>query len=464
MRRLIGAVLGPLVFAGLLWVDLPVPREAAQVAAVTGLMIVFWVTEALPVPVTALLGSVLCVALGVAPAAEVFAPYGDPVIFLFLGAFLVGEALQRTGLDRRIASTILGVRALSSTPTRRLATIGAITALLSMWMSNTAAAAVLMPVVLSLVGPGSPRDAPRAVLTVAYAASIGGIATPIGTPPNLIAIAFLDRTDGVHIGFGDWIAFATPLMLILLATLWVLFARPGTRATADHPEAGPPGRWTLAERLTACVFLVMLVGWLAPSLASLLGGPEAARSVGSRWPEAIVALSGAISLFALPSSVRPWRPILDRESLARVDWGTILLFGGGLSLGALVGRTGLGEWVGRSLLDATGVESQAGLVFLSAVSAVVLTEFMSNTAAISVVAPVVHAMAIESGVSSVPPVVAAALAASMAFMLPVSTPPNAIAYGTGLVSIPEMLRRGILLDLVATIAIGVWVIWFGPGS
>ncbi len=460
MRPLIGLLAGPACFALVLLADLPVGTEAHRLAAVASLVVVFWVTEVLPIPVTALLGSVLCVALGVAPAREVFASYADPVIFLFLGAFLVGEALVESGLDRRVARAFLGVPGVAGSPGRLLVAMGIGTAAISMWMSNTAAAAVVMPLVVAMLGrDGPPRPGSRAVLTVAWSASIGGIATPIGTPPNLVAIGFLERATGWHIGFGEWMAMAVPLMVVLMVVLFGLNV-PGTSRSSQpcalRLDAAVLGPWTPAERLVAAVFGCMVAAWLAPSLASF-GGEAVARLVEGRAPESVVALGGAVALFALPASVRPYRPVLAADRLRRIDWGTILLFGGGLSLGTLVGRTGLGEFVGRAALEATGVESLTGLVALSAVTALVLTEFMSNTAAIAVVAPVVHAMAGEVGLPSGPPVIAAALAASMAFVLPVSTPPNAIAYGTGLVTVPQMVRRGLVLDLIAFVTIVVWM-------
>ncbi len=468
MRRLVGLLAGPACFALVLLSDLPIGTQAHRLAAVASLVIVFWVTEVLPIAVTALLGSILCVGLGVAPARDVFAPYADPVIFLFLGAFLVGEALVDSGLDRRVTRALFAIPGVATSPGGRLVALGLGTALVSMWMSNTAAAAVVMPLAVSMMTrDGKPREGSRVVLTVAYAASIGGIGTPIGTPPNLLAIGFLERATGEHIGFGEWMAMAVPMMVILMVVLvgMNLVGLAGSRrGVAPRPEGIGASHWTLGERVVAAVFGAMVLAWLAPSLAAI-AGDDVARLVGDRLPEGVVALGGAVALFALPTTVRPWRPVLTPDRLRRIDWGTILLFGGGLSLGSLVGRTRLGELVGRTALDATGVTSLAGLVALSAVTALVLTEFMSNTAAIAVVAPVVHAMAGEVGLPSGPPVIAAALAASMAFVLPVSTPPNAIAYGTGLVTVPQMVRRGLLLDLIALAVIVGWVSKVGaPGS
>lgn len=461
MRAIIGLIAGPTCFAALLLADLPLNEQAHRLAAAASLIIVFWVTEVLPIAVTALLGSVLCVALGVAPARDVFSPYADPVIFLFLGVFLVGEAVMDVGLDRRLAQTFLKTPGLAGSPRRLLVAMGLVTAAVSMWLSNTATAAVVMPLAVAMLGRDRTRsEGSRAVLTVAYAASIGGIATPIGTPPNLMAIGFLEHATGKHVGFGEWMAMALPLMVLILAALLVLNFPVGERSPgrcASSLDGVEPGPWTRAQRTVTGVFVCMVVAWLAPSAARLLAGDDVGDFVDHRLPESVVALAGAIVLFAWPASLRPYRPILAPDRIRRVDWGTILLFGGGLSLGSLVGRTGLGEVLGRTVLDATGVNSLLGLVALSAVTALVLTEFMSNTAAIAVMAPIVHAMALEVGLPSGPPVIAAALASSMAFVLPVSTAPNAIAYGTGLVSLPQMIRRGLALDAIALVAIVVWI-------
>lgn len=460
MKRGIGAVAGLLVFGCVLALPLGVDEGAHRLAAVLALVVIFWVTEAIPIPVTALLGSALCVLLGVAPAQVVFAPYADPIIFLFLGAFLVGEAIGGTGLDGRLASFAVSLPAVRSSPRRLAAVLGVATALISMWMSNTAAAAVVMPLALSAIRTGGHQDKRFrgwVVLAVAYGASLGGIATPVGTPPNLIAVGFLREHAGIQVSFTSWMAVGLPLSLLLtlgFVGLAMLLVRK-TGAAGVAPARREP--WTRAQITTTIVFGVMIAGWLLPSLLLAVAPESAARAATERLPESVVALAAAIALFVLPASVRPYEPVLRWSQVAKVDWGTILLFGGGLSLGGLMLKTGLGSALGEVLMGATGVSSTTGLIALAAGTAVVLTEFMSNTAAANIVVPVIFALAVRLGLNPTGPVIAAALGASMAFMLPISTPPNAIAYGTGEVSIRQMIVRGVLLDLVAFGAIVLWV-------
>lgn len=462
MRSKIGALLGPLAFVAIWFIEMPLQPEAHRLAAIAALVVVFWITEPVPIPVTALLGSALCILVGVAPAQIVLAPYADPIIFLFLGAFLVGEAMVSVGLDARVARSVLAIPALSSTPLRLTVTLSFLTMALSMWMSNTAAAAIMMPLALSMMRTrqtgGHPIGGDTVVLSVAYAASIGGIATPIGTPPNLIAIGFLERNSGFHLGFLPWMELGLPLALLLMIALFLLSAMTLRRARSGAhaaPAHLPP--WTAAEVTVATVFACMILAWLLPSILGFLAPAHVAEVATKRLPESAVALFGALALFILPDQSRPYRPVLKWEQTARIDWGTILLFGGGLSLGGLVLTTGLGKWAGEVVLRATGVQSDIGLIALAAGTAVVLTEFMSNTAATNVVIPVVYAMATGMNLDPTPAVIAAAFGASMGFMFPIGTPPNAIAYGTGLVTIPQMVRRGILFDALAFVVIATWV-------
>lgn len=433
-------------------------QEGHRLAAVIALVVVFWLTEALPLAATALLGSVLAMGLKIAPAQEVFAPYADPVIFLLLGSLLVSEGLVETGLDARLARYALG-RGASVSGGYFLAITAIITAFLSMWMSNTVAAAIVMPLVQSALARTefAPRFKAQAVLTVAYAASLGGIATPIGTPPNLIALGFL-RQAGTDLSFAAWMGLVFPLLAGLLGGWLLLLVRQNRSALALAPLPTRP--WQVGERWAVAVFGLMLIGWLAPGMSALLDADGQNR--GTAWlPESGVALAGAVALFVLPATRSPYRPILTQSSLQRVDWGTILLFGSGLSLGSLAVKTGLSAWLGERLLAATGVESALGLVALSSALALVLTEFMSNTAAVALVLPVVAGMAESLGIPLVPAVMAATLAASMAFVLPVSTPPNAIAYSTRLVTVGQMVRYGLALDLLAWAAIvfWAWIVW-----
>jgi sodium-dependent dicarboxylate transporter 2/3/5 len=458
-------------FAGLLLADLGLPPDAHRLAAIAWLVIVFWITEPIPLAATGLLGTLLAVILGVAPTREVLAPYADPVIFLFLGAFLVGEAITSSGLDSRVARSLLVLGPLRRSPAALVVALVGLTAGLSMWISNTAAAAIMMPLALSMYRgrdeAGRDASAPI-VLAVAYAASIGGIGTPVGTPPNLIALGFLERQGTFRPDFGTWMALGVPLAVVMLSVLVVRslprIRRAGAASADNSPDMPvnadldlpPAAPWTPAHRVIGCVFAAMVLAWLLPSLLRPWS-PAASEALSDRLPESMVAVGGALLLFMLPARVRPWQPVLQWYQVARVDWGTILLFGSGMSLGTLVLKTGLGASLGEAVLGTTGVTTLPGLVALAAGTALVMTEFMSNTAAANVLMPVVFAMAVGLDLPPVLPVVAAALGASMAFAMPVATPPNAIAYGTGKVTMGQMLRRGLVMNAIALAAIVGWL-------
>ena len=483
-RRTAGLFAGPALFALLLVLPIPgLPVPAARLAAVLAWVLTWWITEAVPIPVASVLGPALAVVLGVGSAAEMFAPFGDPIVFLFLGGFVLAEAMFATGLDRRFAYAILARRWVGSSSTRILAAFAVATAGLSAWLSNTATTAMLYPIALSVLAAlsrllerasGSPVDATRLrfgtslMLTIAWASSIGGIVTPVGTPPNLVVLGQLDQLAHVRIPFFQWMLVGGPIaalmVVVLLAHLrWALPPEVGeirgSRDEFQHERAaiGAPSR---AEKNVLGAFALTVVLWVLPGVLALLLGAEsaAARQVQRLLPESVVAVLGASLLFVLPVDWKERRFTLRWSEAVRIDWGTLLLFGGGLSLGAAMFRTGLAEAVGQGIVRATGAQSLAALTVLFTLLAIVLTETTSNTAAATMVAPLAIAAAQAAGISPVPPAMGVALGASMAFMLPVSTPPNAIVYGSGCVPITVMLRLGTLLDLASAIVVPAGVL------
>jgi sodium-dependent dicarboxylate transporter 2/3/5 len=474
-RRTVGLVLGPLAFLALMIVPpAGLAPSAARLTAVLAWVLIWWITEAVPIPITALLGPGLGVACGVGGAGEMFAPFGDPIIFLFLGSFVIAEAMFATGLDRRMAYGILSRRWVGSSATRILVAVTAITAGLSMWLSNTATAAMMYPIGMSILlamsrllerARGEKVDLTRLkygtalMLVIAYAASIGGIGTPVGTPPNLIALGQLETLAHIRISFFQWMLLGVPVMLVMVAVLvgYMRWALPpevnvisGSREyiTTERAALGP---LTVGERNVLLAFGLTVALWVLPGVLALFAGSGSAlaKTIQVSLPEGVVALFGAGLLFILPVSWKERRFTMTWNQAVRIDWGTLMLFGGGLSLGAAMFRTGLAAAVGHGLVELTGARSLAALTYLFTFVAIVLTETTSNTAAATMVCPLAIAAAQAAGVSPVPPTVAAALGASMAFMLPVSTPPNAIVYGSGCVPITAMLRHGALLDLVS---------------
>jgi sodium-dependent dicarboxylate transporter 2/3/5 len=451
------------------------PPEAQRLLGVFTLVIAWWVTEAIPLPATALVGSALAIATRVAPAREVLAPYADPVIFLFLGTFLLAEAFRTYGLDARVAALLLGLRAFSGSPRGLLAGFGVVSATLSSALSNTATAALLAPVAIgALDARGGTEARPGrfdagVLLMIAYGASIGGLATLIGTPPNLLVAGFLERLVGVRVSFTGWLVFAVPIALtiglVALLTVRLTLARNlgGQAPPFAPPSATPPfapetrirragARWTI---VAVCLAFIL---WTAPAVAGgVLGRSHPfAEALRSHFPEAGVALLCAVLLFAAPVSWRERRFALTWAEGQRINWGVLLLFGGGLSLGSLADATGLARWAGEGVVRSGLAESAGGFMLAAIVAAILVTEVASNTASATLLIPVVIAAARQAGFDPVPPAIAVGLATTCAFVFPVSTPPNAIVFATGRVPLTRMIRTGALLDLMT-----IGVIWTG---
>lgn len=485
-RRTAGLALAPTVFL-VLWL-LPtagLSEAAHRLLAVFGLVIVLWMTEAIPLAMTALLGPSLAVVFGVMSEREMFRSFGNPILFLFLGSFLVAEAMLRHGLNRRIAFSLLGLRWVARSPARILAAFAAATAGLSMWISNTAATAMMFPIGLAILSemarrksevqggsfkPGDLKFGIGLMLATAFAASIGGMATPVGTPPNLIGIGFVERLLGKHITFFQWMGFGVVLAAVLTAALvvylnWACRAEPGLLENVELRSQGSSlGRITRAEKNVLAAFALTVLLWVVPGALGMVLGTD---SPSYQWlnrhvPEGVAALLGASLLFVLPVNWKQREFTLSWKDAQRIDWGTILLFGGGLALGEAMFTTGLAKWLGAGMAEALHVQTSLGMITLFAVAAVVLTETASNTAAANMLVPVAIAVSQAAGVDPLQPVIAVCLSASLAFMLPVSTPPNAIVFGSGCVPIMAMVRHGLVLDVISVgCVIGV-VYWLVP--
>jgi len=467
-----GLVAGPvLAVAVFLWNPGDHPPEARRLLGILALAICWWITEAIPLPATALLAAALAIVTGVAPARQVLAPFADPVIFLFLGSFLLAEAVSRYGLAARIAAWLLALPVFARTGGGRMAAFATASAAISTVISNTATAALMTPIALGALGERrgerSSRTDSGVLLMIAYGASIGGMATIIGTPPNLLVAGFLERLAGVRVTFAGWLAFGFPIaFVLLLVSLALTRLTIGRTALAERlPEAAAPqpGAAAAAEtragaRFTVLAFSLAFVLWLLPSLAQALLGRDhpLAASLVKHLPEAGVALLCGALLFVAPVSWRKRRFALTWADGQRVNWGVLLLFGGGLSLGTLGEATGIAKWVGEGVVNAGLAASPEGFMLVSVVGAIVVSEFASNTAAATLLVPIVIAAAKSAGFDPVPPALAAGLAATCGFVFPVSTPPNAIVFGTGRVPLTRMIRAGALLDVACIV-----VVWTG---
>ena len=474
LRRRMGLILAPVVF--FLVLLLPIPQlstEAHRLAAIMALVILLWVTEALPLPVTALLGPALAVMLGVSAVRPAFAPMANPLIFLFIGSFILAQALFVHRVNERIAYGVLSWKFVGARPGRILIAYGIIAAFLSAWMSNTATAAMLVPIGLSLIAfmekeGNMPKSYGVALmLMTAYGAGRGGMATPVGTPPNLIAVGMLEELAGTRISFVEWMLFAAPITIVLMLAVfvylnWISGVKvkeiPGAERIIEERRRAL-GPWRRGEINAIMAFGVTIFLWIGPGFLPLILGQDnpVARRVLTMMPEAVAALVGAVLLFLLPVS-RTERSTITWKQAAGIDWGTILLFGGGLALGSLASSTGLARVLGEGITGLVPTDSLVALTFASALFAIVLTETMSNTAAANIVIPIIISIAQASGVDPVTPAVTAGLAASVAAILPVSTPPNAIVYASGKVPITVMIKYGILMDILAAIIVPTMVL------
>lgn len=469
-RRTIGLFLGPTVALVLYFWPMPALTEQAHIlAAVIGWIVTWWITEPVPIPMSALLGAVLCVLFGIAPAKQVFAPFSDPVIFLFLGSFILAEAISAHGLHKRFAFALISQKWIGNSPTRVLLVYGAVAALLSMWISNTATTAMMLPIGLGIISAYGERLQKKQfhtglLLTAAYAASVGGIGTPVGTPPNLIGIAMIQKFTGIKISFLQWMLFAIPLLLLMYAALFAimyLLHRPPAQAQTDMESINlerPHGPLSTGERNTLIAFLVTVLLWITPGLVTLIYGAASpiAQTLNNLLPEAVAALIGALLLFVLPTDWSTRQFTLTWKQAGRIDWGTLVLFGGGLTLGQLMFDSKLAEEVGKGLLSLSGADSTWSITLVAIYISIVVTETTSNTATANMVVPVMISLCLAGHINPVPPALGATLAASWAFMLPVSTPPNAIVYGSGLVPITKMIRAGVILNLF-----GGLILWLG---
>lgn len=472
-----GLTIGVGAFLGMFLLPFDLPVSQQRLIAVLILTFTFWVTEALPLPVTALLAMVLCSLLGILSPKQAFASLGNPIIFLFLGAFLLAEAVRTHELDRRWVEWLLSRKWIARTPFRILTGFGISAWALSGWMSNTATTATLYPLAwqsfqVLKVRLARPENFGLALMLIcAYASSVGGIVTPVGTPPNLIGLGFLEQQARIHIGFLQWILVVGPVGVAMLAFLifmaWLRIGKVSAEAsdafTFTPQRLGKP--LTKGE-LNTLIASGMAIGlWVLSGVAAILLEQKALSDALERnaafvkqsltflkeMPEAIPALLGAVLLFVLPAE--NGRPTLSWQQAQRVDWGTILLFAGGLTLGEAIFQTGLAKGISEIITKLPFAETEIGLTIWGTTIAVWFTELVSNTAAANILVPIVLATAEGTDLSTILPVLGTVIGCSFAFMLPIATPPNAIVYASGLVPIRQMMLWGLILDIISPFVI-----------
>ncbi len=456
----IGLFLGPALFTLILLIGPPQGMSSIGLATLALLvwMVVWWISEAVPIAMTALLPVALLPLLGASTGKQAAAPYADEIIFLFIGGFILALSIERWNLHTRIALTIAG--AIGSKPRALIAGFLLASALLSMWISNTATALMLMPTAVgvaaatSVQGKTDPRFAGALILAVAYAASIGGIGTPVGSPTNLIAMAYLER-NGLALSFSQWMLMAIPIMLLMLLACWLILSwdfrkMPVDGLTAQSvlaEEKSKLGRISTPEIRVLIIFSCVALAWIFRPLINALPGLAALSDTG-------IAILGALALFLIPAGAinEAPQPLMSWERAERLPWGVALLFGGGLSIAEAMTRNGVTDWLGGAMAH-FGNMPPLMILLIIVVITVFATEFASNVATLTAMLPVVGAFSIAAGLPPLSLAFATSLAASLAFMMPIGTAPNAIAFGTGKVSIVYMLKVGFWLNLASIVCI-----------
>ena len=487
IRKMTGAILGPLC-AIILWL-MPIDglsEQAHHLLAVMSLVAIWWITEPIAIPLTSLFGPTLCVILGIVPIKDAYEQFANPMIFLFMGGFLLAKGMMVNGLDKRIAYGIMSMKWVGDSPKRIFLAIGLACILCSGWVSNTATAAMMFPISLGLLEAiremmaenGKTIDlknykyATGLMLMTAYACSIGGVMTPIGTPPNIIMIGFLQELapQAPEISFFQWMIWGTVAMILYFiiasVVLWRLFP-----ADVDHIKGAKEfiqksvdslGEWTRAQKNTMIAFSTAFVLWVAPSVLGIMYDVDSdvMKFYDSHFPEAIAAMIGGLMLFFLPVNVKTGEMTMTwKDGIEGIEWGTLLLFGGGLAMGSMMYDTGLSAWIGNGLKEALGNNPSEWLfVGVFSVAALIMSELTSHTASTNLMAPIAIGAALSLGFSPIPVAIGIALASSLGFMMPVSTPPNAIVYASGYVPITKMIKSGFIIDLIGIFLVTIPVL------
>lgn len=469
MRRSqrIGFWIGLAVFALILIFPAPegLTLPAWQVLALLALMVIWWVTEALPIGATSLLPLVIAPLLGIAAFSAAAAPYAHPVILLLMGGFMLGKSIERWNLHERLALMVLC--RVGGRPAALIAGFMAVAALMSMWISNTASVIMLLPIVLSVAASaGFEGDAGRnftlaALLGTAWAASIGGLGTPVGTPPNLIIIGMLEEMGDTRLSFARWMSFGLPAVAVMVPLAFFVLVKWGPKLPAKASASARDvldqklaaiGAWSVPEKRLAMCFALIASAWV---FRRPLSGIEILGHMPlSGLSDPLIAIAGVIGLFMMPSGAKASGAarLLDWPTAASIPWDILFLFGGGLSVAAMMQSTGLSAWLGQELSFVS--DFPPWLMTLCLVTFVIFfTELTSNTATIAALTPIIAAIAVQTGMDPLVLAVPVALAASCAFMLPMATGPNAVVFSSGRITMAQMARAGFKLNLLGIAAI-----------
>jgi solute carrier family 13 (sodium-dependent dicarboxylate transporter), member 2/3/5 len=453
---------GLALFIALLMLPPPggMPLPAWRTTAIVVLMAIWWMSQALPLTATALIPFLAFPLLGIMNATDSAASYYSPILFLVLGGAIIALAIERTGLHRRLALAIISRG--GSGPAAMLFAFMAATAVISMIVSNTATTLIMMPIAVAVlkaakVEPGKTDGFPGALaMGIAFAASIGGLGTLVGSPTNAIAAGIIDRTTGLRIDFLTWAIYGIPLVLMAIPLCWLVLMRVQKVQASDFDPAaalsglGSAGAWSTAEKRLVPLIALVVAAWVAiPFITPYL--PKDSLTDGT------IAVAGALLLFVIPDG--SGRALINWEEANRAPWGVIMMFGGGLALAAGMGESGLGDWLGVALAPLRAIHPLIVAITLVAL-VILITEFASNVAAASGIMPVVAGVIAATGTDPILLALPAAWAASWGFMLPSGTGPNAIAWATDHIALPRMLKAGLILDIMGVpLMVGtVWLI------
>lgn len=466
-RGLINLLIGPLVFLIILFTPFELPDlepEAKRFLAIFLWVAIQWLFTPIPMFMTGLMGVSLAVIFGVAVPREALAPFADPIIFLFLGGFLLARAMEELGFDKKLSVKIITHPIVKGGFKKTFIAVLLVTSFFSMWVSNTATTAMMLPIVLGLLRSLDIKDSytkSSLLIAMAYAATIGGVATPIGSPPNIIAIGMLSQLADIQVSFLQWMMFGLPICIISLGLLITLVFKKVPDDILNMPidveglKKTTPTQLTFSEKIVITFFSLTVILWFAPSFIDLFSPKDSPLSIWAKasLDPAIVVLLTVTPLFVLPlnSSAK----ILTSESVKKIDWGSLLLFGSGLSLGGLLFNTGIAGLVGDLLVSTIQADAFYWALVFTIAATVFFTEFTSNTASANILLPIIIAATMSLGIPSLGPALAVAMACNLAFMLPVATPPNAIAYGSGHVEFKYMIRWGIIMNLLGIILLAI---------